>query len=208
MRGVWDAVTLGLLGPKGCPFAWGGATAIQKDVFVDARVADWWRGTISDDYALSAAIRAAGLRIAYAPGALVPSVDRTTARQFFGWTRRQLTITRVYRPRLWWLGLTAHLFYCGGMAASIVASVKGYRLAEWALIAQLSPGMLKGLNRATLAKAALPELEPWFRRHSWVHAIWVPLATWIWLIALVSSTFGNTVNWRGRRYRIRHQSAV
>ena len=45
--------------------------------------------------------------------------------------------------------------------------------------------MLKGLNRATLARAALPDCEAWFRRHQWVHAIWVPLATWVWLVVLV-----------------------
>ena len=208
MRGVWDSVSLGLLGPGDCPFAWGGATAIHKETFFDIHVSDWWRETISDDYALSAAVHQAKLRIVYAPGALVPTVDHTTARRFFAWMRRQMTITRVYHPRLWWLGLAAHVFYCGGMAASIVASIRGNRLAEWALIAQLSPGMLKGLNRATLAKAALPELEPWLRRHSWVHAIWVPLATWLWLGALVASAFGNTVNWRGYRYRIRRQSPV
>ncbi len=208
MRGVWDSVSLGLLGPGDCPFAWGGATAIHKETFFDIHMPEWWRDTISDDYALSAAVHRAKLRIAYAPGALVPAVDHTTARRFFGWMRRQMTITRVYHPRLWWLGLAAHIFYCGGMAASIAASIRGNRLAEWALIAQLSPGMLKGLNRATLAKAALPELEPWFRRHSWVHAIWVPLATWLWLAALLASAFGNTVNWRGYRYRIRRQSPV
>ena len=92
-----------------------------------------------------------------------------------------MAITRLYVPRLWWPALIAHIFYCGGMAATVIASVNGNRLAEWALIAQLSPGMLKGLNRATLAKAALPEYESWFKRHSWVHAIWVPLGTWVWL---------------------------
>ncbi|MDR3704122.1 MAG: glycosyltransferase family 2 protein [Candidatus Sulfopaludibacter sp.] len=208
LRSVWDSVSLGLLGSGDCPFAWGGATAILKETFFDIHVPEWWRDTISDDYALSSAVHRAKLRIAYAPGALVPSVDHTTARRFFAWMRRQMTITRVYHPRLWWLGLAAHFFYCGGMAASIAASIRGNRLAEWALIAQLSPGMLKGLNRATLAKAALPELEPWFRRHSWVHAIWVPLATWLWLAALLASAFGNTVNWRGYRYRIRRQSPV
>ncbi|HMC63075.1 MAG TPA: hypothetical protein VKJ01_28030, partial [Candidatus Solibacter sp.] len=80
---------------------------------------------------------------------------------------------------------------------------RGNRLAEWALIAQLSPGMLKGLNRAVLAKAALPEYEAWFKRHTWVHAIWVPLATWIWLAAFVSSVFGHTIRWRGNRYDLR-----
>ena len=68
---------------------------------------------------------------------------------------------------------------------------------------QLSPGMLKGLNRATLAKAALPEYEAWFKRHSWVHAIWVPLGTWVWLIALLSSAFVRSIEWRGRRYPLK-----
>ena len=208
MRGVWDAASLGMLGSGNCAFAWGGATAIEKETFFAARIPDYWRNTISDDFALAAAIRSAGLRIVYSPGALVPAADHTTARQFFAWARRQMTLTRVYRPGLWWPALIAHVFYCGGMAASIVASVRGYRLAEWALIVQLSPGMLKGLNRATLAKAGLPELDAWFRRHSWVHAIWVPLATWVWLIALLSSTAGNTVRWRGRSYRIERQKGI
>ena len=130
--------------------------------------------------------------MAYAPGALTPCAEHT-AGAFLSWTRRQMAITRVYAPRLWWPGLIAHVFYCGGMAASVIASVNGNRLAEWALIAQLSPGMLKGLNRATLAKAALPEYESWFKRHAWVHAIWVPLGTWVWLFAFVSSAFATSI---------------
>ena len=86
---------------------------------------------------------------------------------------------------------------------SVIASIRGNRLAEWALIAQVSPGMLKGLNRATLAKASLPEHEAWFKRHAWVHAIWVPLGTWVWLIALVSSAFARSIEWRGRRYALK-----
>jgi ceramide glucosyltransferase len=204
MRGVWDAVAFGRLGPGDNAFAWGGAMAIRREAFFEAQVLDFWSGTISDDYALSAAVHAAGLTIVYAPGALVPSYERLGAGQFFFWARRQLTITRVYQPRIWWLALIAHFFYCGAMAASITAVIRGSGLAEWALIAQLSPGMLKGLNRAVLAKAALPECEAWFARHHWVHAIWVPLGTWVWLITLVSSAWGNTIQWRGRRYKLRH----
>ena len=50
-----------------------------------------------------------------------------------------MTITRVYRPAPLVAGLVAHVFYCGGMAASIAASIRGNRLAEWALIAQFRP---------------------------------------------------------------------
>jgi ceramide glucosyltransferase len=208
MRSVWDAVAVGSLGPGDNPFCWGGATAIRKDTFFEVNIFEHWKNTVSDDFALAAAIHAAGFTIAYAPGALTPSYDRVTGREFFAWIRRQMTITRVYRPGLWWPALAAHVFYCGGMAASIAASIRGDRLAEWALLAQLSPGMLKGLNRAVLAKAALPGQEAWFRRHNWVHAIWVPLATWIWLIALLSSAFGSSIRWRGHQYDLRRQSPV
>jgi cellulose synthase/poly-beta-1,6-N-acetylglucosamine synthase-like glycosyltransferase len=203
MRGVWDAVAAGTLGAGDNRFAWGGAMAIRKEVFFEVRVPEFWQGALSDDYALSQAVHAAGLGIAYAPGALTPCGDHITAGRFFGWIYRQMAITRIYAPRLWWPGLIAHIFYCGGMAASVIASIRGNRLAEWALIAQVSPGMLKGLNRATLAKASLPEHEAWFKRHAWVHAIWVPLGTWVWLIALVSSAFARSIEWRGRRYALK-----
>jgi ceramide glucosyltransferase len=205
MRGVWDAVAAGTLGAGNNRFAWGGAMAIRKEVFFEARVPEFWRDALSDDYTLSQAVHAAGLGIAYAPGALTPCRDHITGGRFFGWIHRQMAITRIYAPRLWWPGLIAHIFYCGGMAASIVASIRGDRLAEWALIAQLSPGMLKGLNRATLAKASLPDYAAWFKRHAWVHAIWIPLATWVWLAALVSSAFARSIEWRGRRYPLKRE---
>jgi ceramide glucosyltransferase len=206
MRSVWDAVALSRLGPGDSSFAWGGAMAIRRDTFHELDIRGRWKGTVSDDYALTAAVHAAKLTIAFAPGAMVPSYERKSARQVLEWMRRQLTITRVYNGGLWWLALVGHMFYCGGMAASIVASLRGYRLAEWALIAQLSPGMLKGLNRATLAKAALPECEAWFKRHLWVHAIWVPLGTWLWLAMLLASAWGNTIRWRGYSYKLRRPS--
>jgi len=202
MRGVWDAVIAGTLGPGANAFAWGGSMAIRRGTFEAAHVADFWRHTVSDDYALSTAVRHAGLDIIFAPGALAVSAGPTTGRAFLAWARRQMTITRVYRPRLWWTALAAHVFYCGGMAAAIIASIHGSRGAEWVLLAQLSPGMLKGTNRATLAKAQLPEYKAWFDRHAWVHTLWVPLATWIWLFVLAASAFGRQIEWRGNRYML------
>jgi hypothetical protein len=112
-----------------------------------------------------------------------------------------MIMARVHLPRLWGSALIAHVFYCGGMAAAIMASIRGYRGAEWALVVQLGLGMLKGVNRATLAMAELPGHEAWFKRHAWVHSLWVPLATWVWLFVLISSIFTRTVDWSASRYR-------
>jgi hypothetical protein len=180
--------------------------AIRRDVMSEIRLFEYWNAWVSDDYALAEAIHAAGLRIAFAPGAMVAATDHATCRQFFAWARRQMIVTRAYHPKLWRTALGAHIVYCGGMAATVIACIAGNRLAEWALLLQLSPGMLKGANRAVLAKAELPEWKQWFERHGWVHTWFVPFATWVWLITLVAAAFTNEIDWRGIRYVLRRDT--
>ncbi len=189
LRSVWIAPVMGLLGPGNNPFVWAGSLAIQKEIFFELRVPASWRESLSESAAVTGAVRRAGLRIAFAPGAVAAFTGRTTMRAFLRWARRQMALARQYLPRLWWEGLVSHFFYCGGMAAAIIASLRGSRGAEWVLVTQLGLGMLKGVNRATLAKAELPRCEAWFKRHAWVHVLWVPLATWLWLGVLLASVF-------------------
>jgi len=203
LRAVWDGAAFGLLGPGDSPFAWGGAMAIRKEVFLAARVPERWQTAISDDYALSDAVHRAGLRIAFSPGALAPSPEPITARRFFAWSRRQLLLTRVHSPALWRAAFAAHVVYCGGMAAAVAAWLHGSAIAPWLLAAQLVPGMAKGFLRARLARAALPSQAAWFRRWGWTHPLLAPAVTWLWLATLLSSTFGNWIEWRGRKYRLR-----
>lgn len=202
LRAVWDGTSLGVLGPGDNPFAWGGSMAIRKDAFFDAEVLESWKTAISDDYALSDAVHRAGLRIAFAPGALAPSPERITAHRFFAWSRRQLLLTRVYSPKLWRAALAAHALYCAGMAAAVAAWFHGSAVAALLLAAQLLPGMAKGFGRARLARTALPNRAAWFRRWGWMHTALVPVATWLWLAVLLSSAFGNSIDWRGRSYRL------
>jgi len=189
LRSVWSAPIAGLLGPGDNPFAWVGSMAIQKEMFFELRIPNAWRQSIGEGGIVGRAVQGAGLRIAFAPAAVTAYSSRTSMRDFLGWARRHMALARFYVPRLWWGALAAHFFYCGGMAAAIAASIRGSRAAEWVLVAQLGLGMLKGVNRATLAKAELSECEAWFKRHAWVHTLWVPLATWLWLGILVASAF-------------------
>ncbi len=149
-----------------------------------------WLDSAREDLALSRLVQESGRRIAFAPGAMVACTGRATAGQFLRQARREISLARRYLPRLWWSALLAHVIYCGGMLAAIIASAGGHRGAEWALVIQFGLGMLKGANRATLAKAELPHQQPWFARYSWTHTLWVPLATWVWLYVLIASAFG------------------
>lgn len=203
LRSAWDAVVAGSLGPAPCRIAWGGSMAIRKDIFFEARVAEFWKTAVSDDYALSAAVRRAGLRIAFAPGAMAASPERVTAGGFFRWARRQLLLTRVHDAGLWWTALAAHVIYCAGMATGAAALALGRPEGAVALAAQLIPGMLKGAWRARLAREAMPEQQAWFRRHGWAYGWCSPLVTWLWLASLLLSAFGRTIEWRGKIYTLR-----
>jgi len=200
MRSVWSGPIAGLLGPGNNPFVWTGAMAIRKETFFELHLTEAWRNAENEQGTLIRAIRKAGRAIAFAPGAMVAVAGRVSATEFLRFARRQMDIARVHLPRLWWSALVAHVFYCGAMAATITASIRGSRGAEWALVALLGLGMLKGVNRATVARAELPDREAWFKRHAWVHALWVPLATWLWLCVLLASVFSGALEWRGRRY--------
>jgi cellulose synthase/poly-beta-1,6-N-acetylglucosamine synthase-like glycosyltransferase len=190
MRSVWNGVIAGRLGPGANDFAWGGAMAISKEAFFQARLHEGWTGAERDDLALARAMHDSKRRIAFAPGALSACGGTSTARQFLAQARREMDLARRHFPRAWRYGLLAHMIYCGAMLAAAVASVRGSRGAEWALVVQFGLGMLKGANRATLARAGLPQCQAWFDRHSWTHTFWVPLATWVWLYVLISSAFG------------------
>jgi ceramide glucosyltransferase len=203
LRAAWDAVSCGMLGPGDNRFVWGGAMTIRRQTFAEAEVLKRWKNTVSDDYALAAAVRALGLTVAYAPGALVPSPEPISMRGLFSWVRRQMTITRVYSRRLWGQGLVAHVFYCGAMLVSLAAGCRGIPAGWWTLAAQLVPSFWKAARRTALARESLPEYDNWFRRFGWTHIACAPLVTWLWLVALVSAVFSSTIEWRGCRYDLK-----
>jgi cellulose synthase/poly-beta-1,6-N-acetylglucosamine synthase-like glycosyltransferase len=180
LRAVWNGAILGNLRAGDSPFAWGGAMAIRRDVFRSLGIAECWKGQVSDDYVLTHCVQQAGLRIVYTPEATVVSSDHIGFRELLRWTARQMRLTKAYKPRLWWIGFAAHCVYCAGMVASIAA---GW---WWALALQLAPGMWKA-----------------GRRGGWPHVLLAPLATWLWMWSLAASVRARSIEWRGRRYRLR-----
>ncbi|MEZ5401885.1 MAG: glycosyltransferase [Bryobacteraceae bacterium] len=195
LRSVWNSVIAGGFHGGANTFAWGGAMAITRENFARCDVPGHWRGAISDDFQISRAVQAARLAIAWAPGATVADRSSTTGGVFFSWIERQMIITRVYRRRLWSIAIVAHVVYCGAMAAAAV-------WAPLLLLVQIALGMVKGANRAAIARACLPAEEPFFARWGWIYTWLVPAATWIWLYSLVAAARTNIIEWRGVRYRL------
>jgi len=202
LRTVWNSTIAGNFGVGSPRFVWGGATALRRETFRSARVVEYWQGAVSDDYRLTDALRAAGLQIRFAPQAMVATPGDCSLREFIAWAVRQMIITRVYAPRLWWSGFTAHVVYCAAMAAGVAVLASGRWWALAILLLTVIPGAWRGDLRRRAARLLFPGRAAWLDRHGWACS-WLTLpVTWIWLYTFLASALRRTIEWRGHRYRL------
>jgi cellulose synthase/poly-beta-1,6-N-acetylglucosamine synthase-like glycosyltransferase len=102
MRSVWNASIASALGENTkSNFCWGGSTAVRREVFEGLGIRERWRGTLSDDFTVTRAMKEAGMPIVFVPQALTASVENCTFTELLEFTTRQMKITRIYSQHLW-----------------------------------------------------------------------------------------------------------
>lgn len=102
LRVVWNASVASALGANTkSNFCWGGATAIRREIFEKLDLREKWRGTLSDDFAVTRAMREAKMPIYFVPQALTATIEDCSFKELFEFTTRQIKITRVYAAHLW-----------------------------------------------------------------------------------------------------------
>ncbi len=221
LRAAWDTTVATMLGDHGQNFAWGGSMAIRAADFQRLRIAqDYWARTVSDDYALTRAVRDAQGKIRFEPRCLVASCEDSSFGDFFRWATRQVVLTRVYNVRLWWMGFASYVLYAApfllGLAlivwpsflspASSPATVRAGVLATLTLI--LAFGMAKAATRTVVARELFPEERETLARYGscyWRLSILVP---WIMLANFLVSAFSRRIEWRGVAYDLRSSGEV
>lgn len=210
LRSVWNASITSALGPnRNRNFCWGGSTAIRRSAFEKLAITDAWRGTVSDDFAMTRVLQKAKLPIHFVPACLVPSFDGCTMKELLEFSNRQLKITRVYSPHLWkplLLGsLLFTLVFFGGLALIIVRAAIGLNsvlpLVLVLLIFLL--GAAKAYIRLTAVAAALGGYQKQISRSLWAHLLLWPLASVLFLWNAVAAGFSRRIEWRGIAYRLK-----
>lgn len=176
--------------------------AIQRAAFERFRVIDYWRGAVSDDYRLTAALNAAELGIRFVPGGMVATTGGCTREEFLHWATRQLVITKVYRRALWRAGFAAHVVYCGAMVMGLLMAISGSPIGLGGLVVTVLPGMAKGSTRGYAARLMFPDREEWLDRFGWTYFWMTPIATWVWLYVFCRSAMTRRIEWRGNVYEL------
>ncbi len=134
----------------------------------------------------------------------------TTWGRLLEWTTRQILITRVYEPRLWWPALGIHLFYCGVFLFGFVLAALRLKvswlesavvLATLAAIAAL--GVAKGGFRLMSVSLLLPQHREELRRTWWSPTLQAALVPWLMAVNFLASALTRRLTWRGVTYELR-----
>jgi cellulose synthase/poly-beta-1,6-N-acetylglucosamine synthase-like glycosyltransferase len=214
LRAVWNASIASALGENSRGnFCWGGSTAIRRDTFTRLRMIERWRGTLSDDFALTRALQDARLPIHFVPRCLTASHADCTPRELIEFTTRQLKITRVYAPRLWRIVLVSNLLFVavfyGGLALALARYWRGQPcVLPLALVTALyALGSAKALLRLrAVALAFAPGIKIWRAGTLAAHVLLWPLASALFLYNAVAAACSRRIRWRGITYELKSPS--
>lgn len=208
LRSAWNASIASALGPNlESNFCWGGSMAMRRDTFDQIDMREKWRGTLSDDFAVTRAMKAAGLAIVHVPQALVPSFGSCSLRELFEFTNRQMKITRVNAQHLWLLSYFGSTVFIGAMFASILLAIFSTGFPRWAgiftfvLVSLFSIG--KSWLRLTAVELALGRKCPQVKRQRLSqNTLWLITPT-VFLINCIAALISRRMTWRGITYELK-----
>ena len=210
LRSVWNASIASALGPNVWRnFCWGGSTAIRRATFERLNVRGRWRGTVSDDYALTNALQNAEMQVRFVPACLTASLEDCTFRELLEFTTRQLKITRVYAPHLWRLVLISNLlfvaFFFGGL--TLTALLAAFELPFALPLALVSVvfllGVWKAFFRLRAVALALEDQHARMRAGLWAHLFLWPLTAVLFLYNALAAAASRRIVWRGITYELK-----
>jgi ceramide glucosyltransferase len=204
---VWNASALSVLGERS-GFAWGGATALRRELFDHLEMRQRWEGALSDDYVLTAALHETGQRIKFVPAALTASYASGGLRELIEFTTRQMKITRVYAPRIWRFALITNSIFnitlWAGLAWCVWAAITGGLSADLPILLGLVLffGAATIWIRLVVAARLLKAERAQILRERWIQPLLGPVASALYLANLVLSIGSRQIVWRGIGYEL------
>jgi cellulose synthase/poly-beta-1,6-N-acetylglucosamine synthase-like glycosyltransferase len=213
LRSVWNSSIASALGAaEKKNFCWGGSTAVRRETFDRIRVTEHWRGTVSDDFAMTAALNAAGLPIKFVPQCLTPSFEDCTLGELFEFTNRQMKITRAYAAHLWKGVLMGSalfaLVFLGGLVLVSARALLGLSFATplFLLAVIFVMGAMKAHLRLAAVRLAIPDARLRSAGTTLAHLTLWPLASLLYLCNCLSAAVSRRIAWRGITYELKSAS--
>lgn len=207
---VWNAAIASALGARGDKnFCWGGSTAIRRETFEKLKVAERWRGTVSDDFTITRVLHEAGVPIKFVPHCLTPSLHPVQWHELIEFTNRQLKITRVYAAHLWKSVLIGSVIFVltffGGLGLLFyrVATRQTFVTTLVLLLIIFAMGAMKSHLRLRAVGLIIKDerMQTWATTLAHV-CLW-PFASFVFLCNGLAAAISRRISWRGINYELK-----
>lgn len=205
MRAAWNASIASALGANlNNNFCWGGSMAIRRDLFEKLDIREKWRGVLSDDFAMTRAIKQANLQIFHVPQSLTPSVEHCSFTQMLEFTTRQMKITRVYGTKFWILSfIGSGLFNLVMLTSLLLIIFSNYFWSPLIVILVVSIFSIgKSWLRLNAVKLVLKDYKLELNRQFWSqNTLWL-FAPAIFFYNCICALLSRKIIWRGIKYEL------
>jgi ceramide glucosyltransferase len=210
LRVAWNASIASALGPNTkTNFCWGGSMAVRRDVFDQIAMREKWRGTLSDDFAVTRAMNEAGLEIVFVPQALTASVEDCSFGEMLEFTTRQMKITRVYAPHLWLLSFFGSGLFISTMKAAFL--IEMFRqTTDFAVLAAIATIVLvsifsigKAWLRLEAVKLVLTKYTKQLNRQFWPQITFWLITPALFFFNSFAALLSRRMTWRGITYELK-----
>ena len=194
---VWNSAIATILFYKKFNFAWGGSTAIRREVFEKLGIKKIWENEFVDDLTLTKIAKENGYEIEFVPQAIVESKEE---KKIFQWMNKEMVWVRYYFSWLWKVAM----FFNIGMRASNIAGLIllfFHPLIGFLLISPVFFDFIRGWQEYNTFKELMEYPKEKFLP-SYYHILLRPLASFILSYNLLSSLFIKEIEWQGRTYVI------
>lgn len=204
-QSVWNASVASALGANAKNnFCWGGSTAIRRETFERINMRERWRGTLSDDFAVTSAMKGNSLDVHFVPQCLTASFEDCTFRGLLEFSTRQMKITRVYAPNFWKMSFIGSALFNLVMISSILLMILKIAivgpLIVFLLVVILSTG--KSCLRLKAVRLVLTEHASAVRKQILTQNIFWILAPALFLYNCVAALLSRKIVWRGITYEL------
>jgi cellulose synthase/poly-beta-1,6-N-acetylglucosamine synthase-like glycosyltransferase len=207
LRSVWNAAIASALGASmEKNFCWGGSTAIRRETFESRNVLEYWRGTVSDDFALTRALQEGRQPIKFVPQCLTASFEDCSFAELIEFSTRQLKITRAYAAHLWRAVLIGSILFAivflGGIVLVGMRAFLGLSFATplVLLLIIFALGSMKSHLRLRAVSVVIADQRLRSIGTTLAHLTLWPLASLLYFYNAVAAALSNRITWRGITY--------
>ena len=182
---------------------WGGSLLLPKRTLDQIGIRTWWDGAVSDDFQMTAALAAAGIRPHATRQSLLLTPVSMGVAEAFAFGVRQYRLLRTHRPATWLMAVAFLVLPPACFLAILPALAAGDPVAWAGLVLIALLGEMRTRSRMRIQRALWGDAVAGDVPFRWQVDRWLRPAWWLLHAGCAAAAAASrTIRWAGVAYRI------